>query len=196
MMKSIIVFTIFIVHSSWAIFECPECRCIKDYEYNLDVTLKRGEEVCGRKSPIKEGWSVDEDTFKCTERKKRIFISLFSSTEFYESPLHQSKNTFNNENNGESRIPTRGRYKCCLQAKCVANKECTVTLSKNGGDDDLLEVVSVNGRTEENCETLELDDKDNIQVNSISNDDEACLDTDDKSNNKLTCELERKLGDI
>jgi len=189
-----IVFTLFLVHSSSAIFnifnfKCPECGCKRDFKYDLDVTLKRGETVCEKKIPIKEGWKLEEDRFECIEEKAfKQFNHLIQDTN--ENP------TFN-LTTGDSRIPTKGKYHCCLYAKCVKDEECTVTLTKNGGDEDLLKVVSPNGNRENKCDTLELDDKDRIQVNLISiGNVDACLDTDEKDNNRLTCKLEKKLGDV
>jgi len=175
-----IVFTLFLVHSSSA-------DCIKDFKYDLDVKLKRGEKVCEKKIPIK-GWKLEEDRFYCINEDWLGF----------QSPLNQDTNqnpTFN-LTTGDSRIPTRGKYHCCLYAKCVERQDCIVTLTKNGGDDDQIEVRSLKGKPDRDCKTLELEDKDRIQVNLISFDNvDACLDTDEKDNNRLTCELEEKLDD-
>jgi len=175
-----IVFTLFLVHSSWA-------DCKKDFKYDLDVKLKRGERVCEKKIPIK-GWKLEDDHFYCMDEDG--FGNL--------RPLNQDTNqnpTFN-LTTGDSRIPTKGRYHCCLYAKCVKDEDCTVTLTKNGVDEDLLLVVSGNGNRANKCDTMELDDTDRIQVNLISfGNVDACLDTDEKDNNRLTCKLEEKLGD-
>jgi len=187
-----IVFTLFLVHSSSAFLDinlCPtECGCKRDFKYDLDVTLKRGETVCEKKIPIKEGWKLEKDRFECIEEKQFKQINhLIQDTN--ENP------TFN-LTTGESRIPTKGKYRCCLYAKCVETQDCTVTLTKNGGDHDLLEVRSQDGNRDDDCKTLELKDSDRIQVNLISFDNvDACLDTDEKDNNRLTCELEEKLDD-
>jgi len=192
MMKAIIVFTIFLVHSSWAwkplgiIDLCPSCGCIEDFKYSLDVTLKRGENICGRKSPIKEGWNIKEDNFQCTERKKVIFG-------FRKKHLNQNDKTFDKvKDNGKSRIPTTGTYRLCLKVKCIGVEDCTVTLTKNGAVEELLNVESQNGRSKETCVSKELKNTDEVQVNSISTDNSACLDTSDETNNKLTIKLEEK----
>merc|ERR1711863_20270 len=183
MMKTI-VFTLFLVHSSWAsrTLSIPHYGCISDFKYNLEVTLKRGETVCGKKTPIKEGWKIEEDRFQCTENTFKRY-------------LDQPNETFDLKT-GDSRIPTQGKYRCCLKATCVEKKNCIVTLTKKGGIDDLIVVLSRNGSPEEFCDDLELEDKDRIEVNLISiGNVDACLDTDEKDNNRLTCKLEEKLGD-
>jgi len=181
-----IVFTIFIVHSAWANL-CPfSCGCKSDYEYNLEVKLKRGEEVCGTKSPIKEGWYVEKDHFKCHQR---------IGTEWWGKmvPLDQpNAETFNKEDDGKSRIPTTGTYRFCLKVKCVEFENCTVTLTKNGARDEILKVESESGSTKETCVSKELKNTDEVQVNLMSTDNDACLDTDDKANNRLTIKLEEK----
>jgi len=183
-----IVFTLFLFHSSSAFNWCPHCVCRSDYKYDLEVALKRGETVCEKKIPIK-GWKLEKDRFECSEET----ISG--------GRLHRIQDTNQNPTfsltTGDSRIPTKGRYHCCLYAKCVKDEDCTVTLTKNGVDEDLLLVVSENGNRENKCDTMELDDTDRIQVNLISfGNVDACLDTDEKDNNRLTCKLEKKLGDV
>jgi len=182
-----IVFTIFIVHSAWAIDLCPRsCGCKSDYEYNLEVKLKRSEEVCGRKSPIKEGWHVEKDNFKCRERRGTERIEIYGH-------LDQNNKTFNNVlKHGKSRIPTTGTYRFCLKVKCVEFENCTVTLTKNGARDEILKVESESGSTKETCVSKELKNTDEVQVNLMSTDNDACLDTDDKANNRLTIKLEEK----
>jgi len=185
-----IVFTLFLVHSSWPFNWCPtQCGCKSDYKYDLDVTLKRGETVCGRKSPIKEGWDVDnkKDHFKCYQRIGTDDIPMYNTLD------QPNAKTFNEDKDGKSRTPTTGTYRICLYIKCVELKQCTVTLTKNGSGDELLRLSDLNSISPTySCIRIELKNTDKVQVNLISTDDEACLDTGDKANNRLTIELMEK----
>jgi len=211
-----IVFTIFLVHSSWANW-CPtKCGCKSDYKYDLDVTLKRNVDVCGvKKGTIKEGWDLDKkkDHFKCQQRTGLEWKG-FGKMELLDQP---NAETFNKDKDGKSRTPTTGRYKICLEVKCRDRRDCIVTLTKNGSGgellivenkynghkslkngsgDELLIVESIYGNHAQDCVVKELKNTDKVQVNYIpityGDNDIVCLDTEDKANNRLTITLEEK----
>jgi len=182
MMKAMII-SMFLIDISWACQIRPipialKGHCFAEYYYNLDARVRNGQTVCGPKYPIAGVWEVQEDRFSC--RRKQWYGS---------DTLHQNNKHFAGGAAGILTIPTKGIYKCCAFAKCVTDKVCVVTISRNGAADVLATLTTPTAGSGTTCTVTELQDQAKIQANLAVTDTTICLDTTSADNNKLQCTL-------